>query len=225
MELFCWHYWLCATIIHSAEQHINQEARFLCHAQHTRIECCWKATTRQVKSPTMQLILSYNMNFNPYSLDSKTSETTNISHLDIILFSRYKFTNITVIVSITSFSSHEKSNTIRIMATSHCKKPNKFPLQHFMDTWENVLPFVERNEIKNKQNSCTDAPSRQVKISCSVENLKCNKLKNVSHHLNNKAKISHLNTRSLYPKSHLNHCAILELSNMAMVLNHFWKWK
>ena len=42
--------------------------------------------------------------------------------------------------------------------------------------------------------------SRRVKVNCSDENLNHMLSKFVPHHVNNKAKIGHLNTRSLYPK-------------------------
>ena len=70
-----------------------------------------------------------------------------------------------------------------------CLPKHQAERQHFVDTRENVLSLVERNEIKNKQNDCIDPPSRQVKVSCSVENLNCNKSKDVSHHLKTKQKL------------------------------------
>ena len=42
--------------------------------------------------------------------------------------------------------------------------------------------------------------SRRVKVNCSDENLNHMQSKFVPHHVNNKAKIGHLNTRSLYLK-------------------------
>ena len=58
-----------------------------------------------------------------------------------------------------------------------CLPKHQAERQHFVDIQENVLPLVERNEIKNKQNDCIDPPSRQVKVSCSVGNFNCDKSK------------------------------------------------
>ena len=55
-------------------------------------------------------------------------------------------------------------------------------------------------ETKINQNDCIDPSCRQVRVSCSDENLNHIQSKYVPHHVNNKAKIGHLNTRSLYHK-------------------------
>ena len=53
---------------------------------------------------------------------------------------------------------------------------------------------------KSIKNDCIDPSSRQVKVSCSDDNLNHRESQYVPHHVNNKAEIGHLNTRSLYPK-------------------------
>ena len=65
-----------------------------------------------------------------------------------------------------------------------------------------VFQIYEYNAIETKisQNDCIDPSSRQVKVSCSDENLNHMQSKYVPHHVNNKAKIGRLNTRSLYLK-------------------------
>ena len=72
--------------------------------------------------------------------------------------------------------------------------------QYFVDIKKNFLPLAERIETEINQNDCIDPSSRQVKVSRSDENLDHMQSKYVPHHVNNKAKIAHLNTRSLYPK-------------------------
>ena len=47
------------------------------------------------------------------------------------------------------------------------------------------------------QNDCIDPSSRQVRESCSNENLNHIQSKYISHHVSNKAQIGHLNNRSL----------------------------
>ena len=65
-----------------------------------------------------------------------------------------------------------------------------------------ILNIYVYNTIETKinQNDCIDTSSRQVKVSCSDENLNHMQSKYVPHHANNKARIGHWNTRSLYLK-------------------------
>ena len=84
--------------------------------------------------------------------------------------------------------------------------------QYFVDTKKNFLPLAERIETEINQNDCIDPSSRQVKVSCSDENLNHMQSKYVPHHVSSKAKIAHLNTRSLYPKIDEIRC-ILDKNN------------
>ena len=65
-----------------------------------------------------------------------------------------------------------------------------------------VFWIYEYNTIETNinQNDCIDPSSRQVKVSCFDEKLNHMQSKYVPHHVNNKAKVGHLNSRSLYPK-------------------------
>ena len=77
-----------------------------------------------------------------------------------------------------------------------------------MDIKKNLLPLAEIIETKINQNVCNDPSSRQVKVSCSDENLNHMQSKYVPHQANNKAEIAHLNTRSLYPKIDKIRCIV-----------------
>ena len=90
--------------------------------------------------------------------------------------------------------------------------PTNSQTKYFVDIKKNFLPLAERIETEINQNDCIDPSSRQVKVSCSDENLNHMQSKYVPHHVNNKAKIAHLNTRSLYPKIDEIRC-ILDKNN------------
>ena len=61
--------------------------------------------------------------------------------------------------------------------------------------WKYVYNTIE---AKINQNDCIDPSSRQVKLSCSDENLNHMQSKYVPHHVNNKAQIGHLNAPKVF---------------------------
>ena len=85
--------------------------------------------------------------------------------------------------------------------------------QKFHGIWlYNQIPW-NSIEPKINQYDCIDPSSRQVKVSCSNENLNHMQSKYVPHHINNKAKIGHLNTRSLYPNIDEIRCIVDKKNN------------